>query len=527
MTYYLNPIRVGLDHVQALGDGQTINMRWHRAYPSVKSNKIAYHLYYSIIKENVFTEGVKYISTDGSLEANIIDLTPGQTYFFSVRPVEYDPTIFSIPTYLINAYDNLKIYPTSLLRADISEDDIIIPLLDITGFPPKGIVKIGSELIEYTSINYLDNNLLVQPGGQRGAYSTDARIHSTSGYDGYYMQDATVTLFIVHESKKFDRIFMCQSRFEYPNYQFTLIDGYHQVTKDILSTDLSASDEFNKDFPMYDYAGYHRTDPVLMTTGVCVGSYQGGEYGCIDGYGNINVVRGLSVQDRNNQRQEMALSLTGRPAVLIQWMNTGITCACYLPSSEYSDDRCPLCYGKKFVMGYQQFFNYPKRSDGRILVRVSPADDTLKMYEAGLESEVNLDLWTLTVPTIKSKDIIVLFDQDDNEEFRYEVISVTRNNTLVGLQGGQKIRAQRIRKTDPAYQIRVVRNTAMFPTKFNTSVGMAIPGIPPHTHEIVINEKIMSVTQINQTTSKIQGHTHAVINGVVMPVLGHTHQIIL
>ena len=103
-----------------------------------------------------------------------------------------------------------------------------------------------------------------------------------------------------------------------------------------------------------------------------------------------------------------------------------------LASSEYPDDRCPFCYGTKFVFGFEQYFN-PRRSDGRILVRTSPTAERLKMYEAGMESEFPQDMWTLTVPTIKMRDIIVLFDQDGNEEFRYEVSDVTRNKTVLGL----------------------------------------------------------------------------------------------
>jgi len=37
---------------------------------------------YSTEKENIFSEGVKYISIDDSLQANIINLIPGQNYFF-------------------------------------------------------------------------------------------------------------------------------------------------------------------------------------------------------------------------------------------------------------------------------------------------------------------------------------------------------------------------------------------------------------------------------------------------------------
>jgi hypothetical protein len=525
MTFYANPVNVGLDAVTSLGDGYTINIKWFQASPTTKSNKILYHIYYSTVKEDVFTEGVKYVSSDGSLQANIIDLVPGQLYFFSVRPVEYDPSFFNPTLDLPLAYDNLRYYPTSMLRQDIAADDLIIPLVDVAGFPSLGVIKIGIELIQYLAVDTVNKNLILTSLSQRGYNDTPDTLHTVDGFDGYDTWSPIINLFVTGESNVFDRIYLCQNRFEYPNFPFTLADGYHQVAKDNLNTDLSASDVDNVTFPSYDYAGYHRTDPVQLLNGECVGSYIGGEMGCIDGYGNINLLRGLSLQDQNNQRQELLLTVTGRPAVLIRRVHTGITCSCYLPSSEYQDDRCPLCYGTKFVFGYEQYFN-PRRSDGRLLVRTGPADDGVKMYEAGLESELNLDIWTLTVPTIHQRDIVVLFDVDDNEEFRYEVGTVTRNNTIIGMEGGQKFKGIRIRKTDPAYQVRIFRNTEMFPSKLNTNIGFTT-GIAPHSHEIVINENITNITQINQTTAVAQGHNHPVIDGQIMTVLGHSHNIIL
>lgn len=651
MIFYPNPVRVGTDAVSSLGDGYTINITWFQAEHTILSDKIAYNIYYSTVKEDVFTEGPKFVSIDGSLQANIIDLIPGQLYFFAVRPVEYNPVQFDLSRTLQIAHDNLRVYPTSMLRANMTATDLIVPLLDVSGFPNTGVVKVGVELIQYLAVDQVNRNLIVASGtapqnaklvdqgggnffrpspgnigtgiitnlslldpnaitqswtirciftqkdgsnnpipntGQfiaigsisgprldqygnpiiwhddgtindngvlrfsisdsyptlregdsfiikiagalpgstgRGYNNTVPLSHTISGFDGYNTWSPVVPYYVLGESNKFDRIFMCQSRFEYPHHPFTMVDGYHQVAKDLLSSDLTAADTANVTFPMYDFAGYHRTDPVQLLNGTCVGSYIGGEMGCIDGYGNVNILRGLSLQDQNTQRQDVLLSVTGRPAVLIKRVQTGITCTCYLPSSEYPDDRCPFCYGTKFVFGYEQYFN-PRRSDGRILVRPGPTPENLKMRDAGLESEFPLDFWTLTVPTIKTRDVLVLFDQDDNEEFRYEVSDVVRNDTILGLDAAQHLKTFRVRKFDPIYQIRIFRNTAEFPKKLNTSIGF-VPGIPPHTHEIVVNEKVMSVQQINQTTALSQGHNHPIVNGEVMEVLGHTHTIIL
>jgi hypothetical protein len=650
MSFYPS-VNVGTNKVSSFGDGHTINVSWYQAALSDLTKKMAYHIYYSTIKEDVFYEGVKYVSIDNKIEANLINLIPGQLYFIAVRPVEYNPTIFDLNTLPI-AYDNLRYYPSSILSANISATDLTIPLLDTSDFLPSGFVKIGAELVKYTGVNYINNELIVpaagsgtpstlinqgdgyytrkdgyigdgyisgltlldlnaieqtweircsfvqrdiynnpiagtakfiaigsisgtslidgysdpiiwvsngyivsnqifsfsifdsniifregdgfiimiagslpgEPGG-RGFTNTIATLHTISGFDGYKMWNPTVFTFSSGESNIFDRIYVCQSRFEYPNFPYNETDGYHQVVKDLLSTDLSAADASNVDFPMYDFAGYHRTDPVQLLNGTCVGSYIGGEMGCIDGNGNVHILRGFSLQDQNTQRQDILLSVTGKPAVLIKRAQTGITCACYLASSEHPDDRCPICLGSKFVTKYEQYFN-PRSSDGRILVRPGPTEENLKRYEAGMESEFPLDLWTLTVPTIKTRDIIVLFDEDDNEEFRYEVAGVTRNNTIVGLNGGQHFKVIRIRKFDPAYQIRIFRNTSKFPSKLDTSIAV-VPGILPHKHEVVTNENIVSVNQINQITSISQAHSHTVVNGIIQSVLGHTHQIIM
>ena len=657
MAHYASPVRVGLSRVKSAGDGYTITIQWHQAYPDNIHNQIAYHIYYGthankVItggeEPNIFYEGVKLVIIDGSLEANVIDLTPGSEYWFCVRPVEYDPTVFDLSLLPI-AYDNVRFYPSSLLRRGMSATDLIVPLMDVEGFPYTGIVKVGVELIQYVDVDVINNNLIVEaaldptdgylvlqsndqyylpspdnvgqgtindlmliqslanetwtikciwveydpsnvpvpgtakfqafgsvsgspldgygnyvvwpvfdqivsngvfsfsitetgptfvpgdyftiqvtgiaPGvsGGRGYDYTPITAHYINGWDGYHRWNPLVPLFTLTESLIYDNIYVCLSRFEYPNFPFTIIDGYRQVPIDYLSTDLAAADAANITFPMYDYAGYHRTDPVQLLNGTCVGSYIGGEMGCIDKFGNYSIYRGMSLQDQNTQRQDILLSVTGRPAVLIHRDRTGITCSCYLSTSEYPDDRCPFCYGTKF--GYQQYFN-PRRSDGRIMIRVSPTAENLKMHEAGLESEFPADMWTLTVPTIKTRDLIVLYDRNDNESFRYEVSDVTRNDTIIGLDGGQHLKTFRVRKTDPAYQIRIFSDTSDFPETLNTTLGFAL-GIPVHSHTIVINEKIVSVSQINQTTGIARGHYHVIVNGVVQPFLGHTHTIIL
>lgn len=505
------------------GDGYTIAVSWNRAYPDTLNYQVAYNLYYSTIEADVFSEGVKFVSiSPTALVTEILDLTPGDTFYFAVRATEYDPAWYDLS--LLPDSGSSKIYPEGLLLQDLSATSTAIPITDLSDFPSYGIVQIGYEIIQYLNKDIPTNSLT---GLTRGFLGSNITEHLIDGYDGYRFDDPLVHFWKGHEDDNYV-IFEETSRFVYPNYARTNADGYKNVAKDILTTDLGASDASQQNFQAYDYSGWHRTDPVALLRGDCVGSYFGGQQFCADGYDGIGrMVRGISIQEINDQRQEVLLNTTGEPCCLFRRMRTGIRCSCFLANNEYPEDRCPNCNGTGFIMGYEQFFN-PRRSDGRIMVRFDPTKDDLRQDEAGLESVFLPNCRTLVVPGIKDRDFIIRFNEDDTEEFRYEVLDVTRNKLLLDTLGAQQFTAQRVRKTDPIYQVRAFRNTATMPQTLTTQLGM-VPGpggIPPHTHSFVVNENTVSLSQINQTTSINQGHTHSIVNGIVQPALGHTHVII-
>jgi hypothetical protein len=529
MPYYIIPTLSGIQEANSAGDGTEIYLRWGTAYPAVRTHNIAYQIYYSEIKETVFTDGVKFVVKGGSTTATFPGFTPGEMYYFAVRAVEYDPSIIDL-TILPGTGEtgqptnNIYYLPTTLLMADISDTANIIPIMDAI-FPAKGIVAIGGEAIYYDGLaSYTQVGGVSLTGCIRGFLGTTASLHQVNGYDGIIQRSPIVRFFLGIEEQN-GKIYECQSRFEIGENAYIEGVGHHQTTGDDLNVDLSASDAANVGFQSYDYAGYHATDPTQLLNGDCLGSYSGGEQYIDSPDGTGTILRGLSVQEQNNQRQEMLLSVTGEPIVLLSRRHTGITCNCYIPSSEYPDDRCPRCYGTGFVGGFEQYHN-PRRSDGRIMARFNVVEEDIKMQDAGLESESMFDVWTLTVPTVRDRDVIIRFGQDNNEEFRYEVINVTRNRMLNSQMGAQKFKAQRIRKTDTAYQVRSFRDSSRMPSKVNTSLAMA-PGIVPHSHVIVINENTKFLANINQETSTQAGHQHTVINGIVQPALGHVHTIII
>ena len=667
MPYYLNKFIDGLTIASSLGDGLTINLKWATAYPSITSNKILYHIYMSSVPEGlnsaiapVFPEDFftgqfpTFVSAGSQTNVDIIDLIPGQMYHFGVRAAEYDPTQFD-PSILIPAFNNLSLYPQSLLADDISATDTIIPLISAESFPPTGTIRIGAELIFYSGVDY-ENNLLTVPGGTdggsslvdqgggnyytastsnigagtinnlllvnsfaptetwtikcvevlynnlnqpipgtarfavigsvsgskiggqdyfwiaddtvvsntilsfsitetsqfsigdyfsvkvqsipagesgRGYNNTIPAIHDVDGYDGYVFWNPNVIYWPILTEEQNTRVYQCWSRFDVGHIPFTITDGYHQKTTDLLTTDLSVSDADNVNFPAYDFSGYHRTDPVMLLSGACVGSYIGGYMFCADGYSGVGMqLRGLNIEDQNNQRQEVLLSTTGEPVVLVRRQWTGITCRCMLPYNEYPENRCKYCFGTSFEVGWIQYFN-PRRSDGKIMVRFDPVVDDLVAQDSGLESTMNPTCWKLTVPTLKDRDFLIRFDVAGNQEYRYEILNVTRNKLMFGMEGVQKFALQRIRKTDPLYQVLSFYDTSNFPTQFNTSITSVPGAFAPHSHTIQLSEKITSLSQINQITGITLGHSHVVRNGIISSNradgadLGHSHTIVV
>jgi hypothetical protein len=506
-----------------------MELRWFQAVSPSYQYQLAYNIYYSTTKEHVFSEGVKFVSLDPMKNSgSILGLTPGDQYFFAVRATCYEGSKNNLSQLPVDT-NGFSIYSEGVLLSNISATDMLIPVSDINTFPHYGIVQVGDELIRYSSVDFVTSNLVVATGG-RGYYDSNVRSHAVDGYDGYYFENPLVRYFAGFEDDNIS-IIMEECKFSWPSYPYTLADGYREKTTDILTTDFSENDAATVGFPAYDFAGYHRTDPIDVLTGDCIGSYIGGEQYCADGYGNIgHQVRGLSANNANNQRQEVLLSTTGESCVLFKRMWTGKTCRCMDSSRETPEPRCTNCFGTGIVNGFQQYFN-PRRSDSRIVIRFDPSVEDLVPQDAGLESTFSPNSWTLTVPAIKDRDFIIRFKDDQiTEEYRYEVLNVTRNKMFLDAYGAQKMSLARIRKTDQLYQVRPFRNTATMPQSITTTIGMLDGpnhiGLP-HLHTLVISENITSLSQISQESGVSLGHSHTIINGVVQPSLGHTHNIIL
>jgi hypothetical protein len=511
--------------VTCLGDGYTVHLEWHKSYLSSQDWSLFYNLYWSSNQRDVFSEGPKFVVAP---DLPTVDLSgnfrPGDIYYFAVKPTahENNTLLFS---QLPEAAQGLRLYPEDSLRENITADALVIPINDAALFPPTGIIQIGAELISYSSVDYLDNNLLVS---ERGLYGYEPRIHTVDGYDGIRTySNPFVRIWKGFEDQN-NAIGVEEIKFE-QQYARTNADGYRERT-DILtgSANLDVVDAENAGFPAFDQAGWDRTYLPDYLSGKCVGTYFGGEYGCADDDETEGPLRGLGVQDHMLMREEYLLEITGEPVMLLKRMWKGKQSQHYDSARENPVYRGLDNFGTSLVTGYEQFFN-PRRSDGKILVRFGPTKEDFKREESGIENVFIPNCWTIVIPSIQDGDVIIRFNSDGSEEWRYEVLDVERNRTLLHESGSQKFTAVRIRKTDPIYQWRAIRDTSNLPSEILTSIGsVAGPGgIPPHMHRVVVTSDITSINQINQTTSIEQGHNHPIENGVIITRIGHGHVIIL
>lgn len=516
---------LGLKTIGSNGDGYSFDLEWYRTYVKPSTYQLFYNIYYSTIEKDIFSDGIKYVSDSPTLKVTIGGgFKIGVVYYFCVRATAFEPSTFNYSE-LPYVSSNLRIYPETALDQNITSTSTIIPILDASLFPPIGLIQIGSEIIGYSSVDKVDNLLILSNIGQRGLYNTIPREHTTDGYDGYvYAENPFVRVFSGFENMH-TVIGIGENRFS-EQYARTNVDGYKEQ-KDIItsSKNLQIVDNINEGFPSYDYAGWHRTSIPDLLSGKCLGSYFGGEQGCADGYDSTGGLRGIPIQTQMMQREEMLLESTGSSCILFKRMYEGKTSRHYDNISQNSAHRGIDNHGTIFVGGYEQYFN-SKRSDGRLFIRFGPTKENYERQEPGIENVFVTNCWISVTPTIKDGDFIIRYNKDGSEEWRYEIVDVERSDTFILNSGLQKFTAIRVRKTDPIYQVRSIADTSMFPREIMTSIN-SVNGIPAHSHRIVVNENILNVIQINQTTSIIQGHNHDIVSGMIQNVLGHTHSIIL
>jgi len=216
----------------------------------------------------------------------------------------------------------------------------------------------------------------------------------------------------------------------------------------------------------YPFAGYQRYTPdqvlngwVDPTTGVGASPYSRLPTDANHQDGSTkNTTTGLSYYSMHLGRLEVLITATGVAVTLLHRKWEGTVCtACVDYRRGQPLKYCNVCYGTGFVGGYDQYIN-ARRPDGKILERVSVATEDLNLKQTGYWQEYMPSCWVLPVPHVKDRDVIVVYNQDGTEAWRYEILKVTRNYGLLRdtrfLQ--QTFDMQRFDKTAIIYKIPLV-----------------------------------------------------------------------
>lgn len=511
------------------GIGTEVGLSWNEASPYDENDYVVYNIYFAVKRVDVFAEAPRFLVA--AQQATVGGLPPGGTRYFGVRASEVVPAVSSLSG-LRQVGQDMYAYPSTALDGYLLEDDTVLPVDSVEGFPVYGVLEIGTELVRYLSVQQFPPAFVTDATG-RGYLGTVAEAHASGTAVELWRGNEDGNTIIAQATPSFQK----------PNYAITHVlgdgygpDGYRdgydgydvsgdgyffprQVKRDDITTSGEGNDA-QGDFPRFDYCGtYRRLAPADFMQGQCTGSYWGGVQ-----LQNGQLVRMNDVLTQTLQREELLLETTGEPFVLMRRLWTGVRCTCFMLRREHPDERCPVCFGVGFVGGYTQFIN-PRRPDGRILVRVNPAADNLTIGDKdGLTPDYKPSNWTMAFPAIKDRDVLVRFNVDNTEEFRYEVLDVTRVRAFFGQSGVQQFNMQRFHRTDIIYQVSLTRDFSPHPVVLTTGVASGL-GLQPHTHAVHIPDGA-NLGQFNGATDLSAGterHSHIIRGGQVLIVLGHTH----
>jgi hypothetical protein len=415
----------GIRKVSNMGRGDMFRVEWHQPVPrSYKGDSFAL-IYHDESRLEVFDSSPKYIAKSSICSADVSGFTPGLTLSFAARALEAFRDTLDLEG-MKEAVDGLFIIPDdAVISEQITQDDTRIAVSSTDGYPSSGVLFINdSEVVRYTAKT--DTEFLL-PSNGRGLNGTSK---------GVYIQGDTLNMFLACQDKNTVIIMATPTYF----------DGY-ESGRAISGTGLVVTDYTDSDkkfFQGFDFCGYHRAIPQNIFQGRddC-GSYLGGEF---------NKTRGMNLFDRMLNREEIILDQTGEPVILLKRIWDGNTCSCSDSRRQHPKVKsCKLCFGTGYTGGFSQY-DYRRRNDGRIMVMFGDTVEDLKLGpHTHLEQQYEPACWTLPSPAVKDRDLMVRFDFNDDVEYMYEVLDVTKDKLFYRHYTRQRFRLKRLDKTDIAY----------------------------------------------------------------------------
>lgn len=416
----------GIKRVSDCGTGDQLKVEWNTPLKRAYLADTYVLVYKNTSRLDIFDSDPDFIMSSDVEEYYLTGLTTGETLSFAARAMEtykdaIDTTGMSELTTGVFSFPN-----STTISRQILDTDTKIYVDSVDGYPQSGYLIIGTEVIRYTSVSVADNAFLVPTNGR-------ALLGSSAG------------IYIIGDEVKFftncrdDNTVIIMAT---PTFQ----DGY-EIDREIAGEGLVVTDYSDNDqkfFQGFDFCGYHRTMPQESLAGQddC-GSYLGGDF---------NGWRGFDIFDRLLSREEVLLDQVGEPTVLLRRIWTGQICSCMnMRRSHPKLKGCKECFGTGYVGGYTKY-NNRRREDARVMVSFAEAAEDLKLgsYEH-LQQEYEPSAWTIPIPAVRDRDLLVRFDFTGDIEFIYEVLDTSKEKIIFKHYTRQRLRLKRMDKTDICY----------------------------------------------------------------------------
>lgn len=422
----------GIKKVANIGDGKSLALIWNKPVSRSYKGDTFCLIYENSSRLDIFDSPPKYISTSEVTEAVVRNLETGSQYFYAMRGLEAFKNSIDLSGMQEHSEGLYQLPSDTQVSDQVGENDLTIPVNSTDGYPSSGVLFINSsEVVRYESKT---DTLFLIPQNGRGLNGTSKSV---------FIEGDSVSLF-----------FECQDKNSVIGAGTPIFQDGYQSGREVQGVGLVVTDYEDNDkkfFQGFDFCGYHQPLPQQIFQGKndC-GSYLGGEF---------NKMRGMNLFDRMLNREEVLLDQVGEPVILLRRIWNGETCSCSNARKIHPKIKgCKKCYGTGYLGGYEQF-NYRRRSDGRIMVMFGDTQEDLKLTsQSHLSQEYNPSCWTLPAPAIRDRDLIVRFDFNNDVEFIYEVLNITKDKLFYRHYTRQRLNLQRMDKTDIVYTINYSRN---------------------------------------------------------------------
>jgi hypothetical protein len=457
---WADPFRPGIQFAEDLGLGSVIKTHWKPALTPTGLSKTYYNVYWSTTLDGLF-DTPKAI-TD-ALSVAVVGLHGGDGYYFAVRATYYpeDQPITQLNTPGPDYYEYPAAVAVNHLDGYFNSDELTLTVApDTAGFPTSGYLKLGHEVVAYSSKTTTSFTISQRDAFSLGNLETHANGTAVELFKGIEDINLSFQFAVPTWDAGSNSPWLPPDPNDPDGYaSMQDPDGYRAWQVDNLHEDHSEFETENIDFTSQDeLCGTYKantTTLVNLYTGNKCSTYFGGRE---DGFGG-----GVRLTDANLRREELLLSTTGEPFMLLRAKTTGQQCPRYSIRGEHSAERCALCYGTRILGGYDRYLYQRlyrpniENPNGLIAMRVQPYRNDIPLIQyRGLSQTDEITIWAPAIPTIKKRDIIVRYLPIDPgeipiEEFRYEVLNVERNRILFGDDGKQTLTVRKLDKTHEIY----------------------------------------------------------------------------